>query len=320
MNSHGSLSPQSSSCSLSPHSTHAKHLSQDSESPSQSIACPGKCDLILDHSEPYLEVWNPIYKEMTENTDDEMVMGSLVDETPDMSIDFVSFNSEECEGNYPYSEQDSTTKFGRFRRSSLVCSAAKMIPCNVEDDNVRPASYTEQSAEHGGHFSYLHTFHDLRKPHTLLRESPQHQQLPVSTTFSQYRPFSLLTDSRKHEVITNSVTDKVTHVTNEKYWTHVTSDKSFTKVTNEKCWTQTPPASNPDRDNQWKELSKSLTSLRLSRYKLDDFDSNLNNSIGYELTKKDDKAVSITEREKSKSLFMLDRIRQEQGRGAGKVS
>ena len=110
--------------------------------------------------------------------------------------------------------------------------------------------------------------------------------------------------------------------TNEKCCTKETNDKHWTKVTNDKCWTQTPPASDPYRDNQWKELSKSLTSLRLSRSHLDDFDSNLNNSIGYEpeLTKNGDKAVSIPEREKSKSLFMLDRIRQEQGRGAGKVS
>ena len=68
-------------------------------------------------------------------------------------------------------------------------------------------------------------------------------------------------------------------------------------------------------EDQWRELSKSLTSLRLSRYKLEEDETD---DLQAEFT--DDNVISLTEKEKSKSAFMLDRIRQEHGRDDGKVN
>ena len=350
MNSQGSLSPLS-SCSLSPPSGQFRHLTSkcpdtDSVLARSEIVLPDMCpdtsetELMPDTSEPYLETWNPIYKEITDDKYDDLDMESEVNETPDISIGFVSFRSEECEGSYPYSGPDSTLykdvncegesnvspERGRFRRSSLKCSAVKMVPFNPHDDEVGHACYAKQSSEYEDNFSYLYTLDDLRAPQNLMTKKSQ--QLPVSATFSQSRPLSQLKSALKQfKQSTSKSRQDLTNLRPDDLLSSSISHLRPSRMTNVRRaegWRQEPPAQDPGIENKWKELSKSLASLKLCKTKLDKSETNLSSIIPHkpELITEDNKgdAHATPERERSKSLFMLDRIRQEEGRETGKVN
>ena len=93
-------------------------------------------------------------------------------------------------------------------------------------------------------------------------------------------------------------------------------------VVNAERWTQPAPAINTENENLWKELSKSLTSLRLSRHKLEECEAEypeLTKTMGVNNDENNNDDV-MPVKERSKSSLILDSISQEQGRHVGKVN
>ena len=249
------------------------------------------CDLAIGCCDPCIEYWNPLYQR---NEHDDRTDEKVLDEAPDMSLGFVSFNREEREGSHSHSSVtaydtvDVVDSNGRFKSSKLKCSAVKMIPFTDGDDNAEHTEYEE-------HFSFLHTFDDLRNirlnethlnDKNLREIENKEKQLRerkccethkvMNDNSNKIRSLSKLACSLKHfKILTPNHRQNMRNAIYKDILTPTApapcSDSNrVMDVVNAERWTQPAPAINTEKENLWKELSKSLTSLRLSRHKLEE--------------------------------------------------
>ena len=304
------------------------------------------CDLAIGCCDPYIEYWNPLYQR---NEHDDITVEKVLDEAPDMSLGFVSFNREEREGSHSHPSVtsyetvdvvDATPEHGRFKSSKLKCSAVKMIPFTDGDDNAKHTEYEE-------HFSFLHTFDDLRNirlnethlnDKNLREIENKEKQLRerkccethkfLSDNSNKIRPLSKLDCSLKHfKILTPNHRQNMRNAIYKDILTPTApapclDSNRVMDVVNAERWTQPAPAINTEKENLWKELSKSLTSLRLSRYKLGECEAEypeLTTTMAVNNDENNNDDVMHL-KERSKSSLILDRVSQEQGRHVGKVN
>ena len=302
--------------------------------------------VVHDCQDYYKEYWNPIYQERTgdkheqEHVDEEMNVESA------MSISCVSFNSEVCEGSY----DDSHSKYdadnnncwdhGRFRRSSLICLATNISPEKVENEN---NNKIKQSAECTEHFSYLYTLDDLRGSclrdmnlNNITSNKAIGRIQDIKERQSRYNHNNEKNCTVKLERDHTSVYNLNRSLTNfikstSQYRIDLLSNKHEDIISNSQLgvapprsrsgniasWVNLPPTLNTCTDDQWRELTKSLTSLRLSRNRLDHQDEIDGSKIGSDINNDNNNNVNTMTRAqkvKAKSVSMLNKIKQEQGR------
>jgi len=263
----------------------------------------------------------------------------VYDVTPDVSIDFVSFTTEESEGMYqPCPDISEITGSNLYKHSTVICKAGNIAPAPVykvsyENGNqIDTTSDTEDDRDThdngGGQFySWSHTISDLRTHCTDWTKSPPPSfSLGHNSNYHQASnpapPLQTALNNFKHATWRSR--QELAKIYPESFKTIVQSLKSLRKKEShqtrregdndnqrrEKYFSKLPRASslsqakNSEIEYKWKEISKSLANLKMSKCsKVSETD--LNKSIDVLDFLENDLKEKENIRERCKSVFSI---------------